>query len=152
MGKASTYYPPPSYYFRLSFSGLSGQSDAGFQEASGLEVEKEVEEFVCGGENRFKYRLPKQTKYGNLKLKRGFMTQSSGLAKWCSNTIESDFSTPIQPKSVMLSLLGADDKPLVSWSFVNAYPVKWSLSDFKSMENAISIESMEFAYNYFKKI
>ncbi|MEQ9405957.1 MAG: phage tail protein [Cyclobacteriaceae bacterium] len=152
MGKGATYYPPPSFYFRLSFSGISGQADAGFQEAAGLNAEIEVEEVKCGGENRFKYRLPKQAKYGNLVLKRGLVTASSQLAKWCQDTLSSDFSTAIQPKSIMLFLLGADNKPLMTWSFINAYPVKWSLSDFKSQENAIAIESLEFAYNYFKKV
>lgn len=152
MGKNATYYPPPSFFFRLSFSGISGQADAGFQEATGLSSELGVEEVACGGENRFKYRLPKQAKYGNLVLKRGLVTANSQLAKWCQDTLTSDFGTAIQPKSIMLFLLGADNKPLMTWSFVNAYPVKWSLSDFKSQENSLAIESLEFAYNSFKKV
>lgn len=152
MGKSSAYYPPPSFYFRLSFSGISGQGDAGFQEASGLGADTEVQEVVSGGENRFKYKLPKQTKYGNLVLKRGLMTTKSGLAQWCQDMIFSDLGTPVQPKSIMLFLLNADNKPVMTWSFVNAYPVKWRLSDFKSQENALAIETIEFAYNYFKKV
>lgn len=152
MGKGSTYYPPPSFYFRLSFSGISGQADAGFQEASGISTQIETEEVICGGENRFKYKLPKVIKSDNLVLKRGLVTSNSQLATWCKNTLTSDFGTTIQPKSIMISLLGNDGKPLMSWSFVNAYPVKWSVSDFKSQENAISIETLEFAYSYFKKV
>ncbi|MEP0984345.1 phage tail protein [Ekhidna sp.] len=152
MAKSKTYYPPPSFYFRLSFSGVSGQADAGFQEASGLNQEMEVDEVVCGGENRFKYRLPKRVKYGNLVLKRGLVTADSQLAKWCADTFSSDLGTAIQTKSIMLFLLSADGKPCMTWSFVNAYPVKWNLSDFKSQENSFAIESIEFAYNYFKKV
>ncbi|MDW3211152.1 MAG: phage tail protein [Reichenbachiella sp.] len=152
MGKSSTYYPPPSFYFRLSFSGISGQADAGFQEASGISTQIETEEVVCGGENRFKYKLPKTIKSENLILKRGLVTTSSQLAAWCKDTLTSDLGTVIQTKSIMLSLLGAEGKPLMSWSFVNAYPVKWSVSDFKSQENSLSIETLEFAYSYFKKV
>lgn len=152
MPKSKTYYPPPSFFFRLSFSGISGQSDAGFQEASGVSVETEVEEVVGGGENRFKYKLPKAAKYGNLVLKRGLVTSGSNLATWCQDTLTSGLNSPIKPKSIMLSLLDANAKPLMSWSFVNAYPVKWNLSDFKSQENAMAIETLEFAYSYFKKV
>lgn len=148
----SIYYPPPSFYFRLSFSGVSGQADAGFQEASGLNTEIEVEDVASGGENRFKYRLPKATKYGNLILKRGLVTQSSQLATWCQGILSGDLGTSIQTKSIMLFLLGADSKPLMTWSFQNAYPVKWNLSEFKSQENSLAIETLEFAYSYFKKV
>ena len=152
MGKNTTYYPPPSFYFRLSFSGISGQSDAGFQEANGISTELTVEEVASGGENRFKYKLPKQAKYGNLVLKRGLVTLDSQLAKWCQDTIYSDLGTAIQTKQIMLFLLGADNKPLMTWSFINAYPVKFNVSDLKSQENKLAVETLEFAYTYFKKV
>ena len=148
----STYYPPPSFYFKLSFDGITGKSDAGFQEATGLSTEMEVEEVICGGENRFKYHLPKQTKYGNLVLKRGLVTSNSALAKWCIDTLGGGLVSTIQPKSITLFLLAADGKPCMTWSFTNAYPVKWNVSDFKSQENSLAVESLEFAYNYFTKV
>lgn len=152
MEETTTYYPPPAFYFKLSFDGITGKSDAGFQEASGLNAEMEVEEVVCGGENRFKYRLPKHTKYGNLVLKRGLVTTDSQLAKWCEDTLYSGLTSAVQTKSINLFLLGADGKACMTWNFANAYPVKWNVADFKSQENALAIESLEFAYNYFKKV
>ncbi len=147
----AVFYPPASFYFALSFSGISSQTDAAFQEVSGITADMETEEVACGGENRFKYKLPGQIKYGNLLLKRGFITTSSDLAKWCNETIGGGLIKAISPKTITVKLLGKDGKPMVSWDFLNAYPVKWGISEFKSMENAYAIETLEFAYNYFKK-
>jgi phage tail-like protein len=38
---------------------------------------------------------------------------------------------------------------LKSWSFVNAWPVKWAVSDLNS-DNKIMIESLELAYGSFQ--
>ena len=39
-----------------------------------------------------------------------------------------------------------------TFSFINAWPVKWSISDLKATENAILIETLELSYDYFTKI
>ncbi len=143
------YYPPTGFYFKLSFTGISSANDAGFQEVSGLEAEMAVEEITSGGENRFKYKLPTGTKYGNLVLKRGLMLNNSQLTQWCFTTIGSDLSQTIVPRTVTLTLMNPDAQPLMAWSFVRAWPVKWSVSDFNSMDGKIVVESIEFAYNYF---
>ncbi|MFZ0597999.1 MAG: phage tail protein, partial [Flavobacterium sp.] len=64
----STDYPV-SFYFTLSFSGV----DAAFKEVSGISKELSMEEIVCGGENRFKYRLPTVSNSQNLVLKRAIV-------------------------------------------------------------------------------
>lgn len=148
-------YPAPSFYFELSFSGISSDSDAGFQEASGIEAQIETEEVKAGGLN-YSYKLPKATKYSNLVLKRGIMSPKSSLTAWCYRTITSGLNSkpnksPILTKSITLSLLNVDKSPLMTWDFINAYPVKWTVSDFKSQDNGIVIETLEFAYSYFMK-
>ena len=143
------YYPPVGFYFKLSFTGVSSANDVGFQEVSGISTEMGIEEITSGGENRFKYKLPTGTKYGNLVLKRGLMLDSSQLAQWCFSTIGSDLSQTIIPRTIIVSLMDPDGKPLMIWNFVRAWPVKWSISDLKSMEGEVVVESIEFAYNYF---
>lgn len=145
------YYPPGSFYFALNFSGITAKADAAFQEVTGINADIETEEVTCGGENRFRYKLPGITKFGNLALKRGFITSGSDLAKWCNDILTGGFASAITPKTITVKLLDKDGNILMSWDFLNAYPVKWGISDFKSMENAYVIESIEFAYNYFKK-
>ena len=146
------YYPPVGFYFKLSFTGVNTSIDYAFQEVSGISSEMGVEEITEGGENRFKYKLPSGAKYGNLIVKRGLVTPDSQLATWCADTVGSDFSTAISPKTINVMLMDASAQPIMIWNFVNAWPVKWSVSDLKSMNGEIAIESIEFAYNYFRTI
>lgn len=141
---ASNY--PVSFYFQLSFKG----EDAAFQEVSGLSKEMAVEEVTGGGENRFKYRLPTVASGQNLVLKRAVVTKGSKLLGWCSSTLDQGLAKTIQPHDVSVSLLNAKGKPSRSWNFHNAFPIKYSLSDFKSQDNSLLIETIELAYTYFE--
>lgn len=136
---------PVGFYFQLSFQG----NDAAFQEVSGISKELTVEEVVSGGENRFKYRLPTVSTSQNLVLKRALVPAGSQLLNWCSSTIDQGLATTIQPHDVRLSLLDATGQVCVMWTFHNAYPVKYGVSELKSQESAVVIESIELAYTYF---
>jgi hypothetical protein len=97
--------------------------DARFQEVAGLGAELGLEEVVEGGENRFSHR--------------------------CRNGIENfDFA----PTTVNVTLLNENHEPLAeTYSFIRAWPVKWSVSDFKAQENGLVIETLELAFNYFTR-
>ncbi|MEL6678948.1 MAG: phage tail protein [Pseudomonadota bacterium] len=142
---------PVAFHFTVTIAGTSAAVDGAFQEVSGLEAEIEVETVVEGGENRFVHRLPKPVKHPNLKLKRGLATGSSDLVKWCKATIETDFSKPIQPKDIVVSLCDEEGDPVASWSIANAYPVKWDVGGFDAMKNEIAVETIELAYNTLKR-
>lgn len=109
-----------------------------------------MEEVVCGGENRFKYRLPTVSTSQNLVLKRALVTKGSQLLDWCASSIDEGLATQVTTHDVSVSLLGADQSVCVMWTFHNAYPVKYSVSDLKSQENGLVIESIELAYTYFE--
>jgi phage tail-like protein len=145
-----SYYPPVGFHFRVEFGFLSPDgNDVRFQEVTGLSAELGIEEVVEGGENRFPHRLPTRAKYSNLILKRGLLTDSQ-LIGWCRGAIE-DFD--FKPTTVNVTLLNEDHEPLSeTYSFVRAWPVKWSVSDFKAQENAIVVETLELAYNYFTRV
>jgi phage tail-like protein len=136
---------PVSFYFQLLFPG----GDAAFQEVSGISKELNVEDVVCGGENRFKYRLPTATTSQNLVLKRAIVPIGSLLIYWCSSCIDQGLASTITPHNVILTLLNADGIVCMLWMFHNAYPVKYAVSDLKSQESGIVIESIELAYTYF---
>lgn len=141
-----------SFYFSLSISKEGNPSDAAFQEASGLSKEMGLEDVVSGGENRFKYRLPTNVTYPNLVLKRGIVMEYSPLIEWCQTTLDGGMGKPIKTKNIMLSLLDKTGQTCMSWHFVGAYPIKWAMSDLKSQENTMLIETIELAYQYFKVI
>lgn len=147
----SDYYPPVGFYFTLAFDGIRSADDAAFMEASGMDAEFTTTEIKEGGENRFAYRVPERAKYGNLVLKRGMVLATSQLAVWCRRILESDLSGQITPRSVTLSLLDENASPLMTWNFVNAWPVKWSVASLSAQENKIAMETLEFSYNYFTR-
>ncbi|WP_445711264.1 phage tail protein [Flavobacterium sp.] len=140
---ASSY--PVGFYFQLSFKG----EDAAFKEVSGISKELSMEEVVCGGENRFKYRLPTITTSQNLVLKRALIPEGSQLIDWCASILDGGLANAITTHDVSVSLFNSDGSVSVMWTFHNAYPVKYSVSDLKSQENEIVIESIELAYTYF---
>ena len=136
---------PVGFYFELSFGG----EDAAFKEASGLSKEFGMEEVISGGENRFKYRLPTVATGKNLVLRRAIIPSGSKLINWCSSTLDDGFANPIKPKDVAVNLLNSKGEVLMKWTFYSAYPVNYSVSDLKSQESEILMETIELAYTYF---
>ena len=47
-------------------------------------------------------------------------------------------------------LLNENHEPLKTWSVSQAWPKKWSVSDFKAEESTLVIETLELSYRYFK--
>lgn len=138
---------PVVFHFKVELDGTSADQDVRFQEVTGLSAEVSTEEFREGGLNGYAHRLPTGAKYGNLVLKRGFVNGSE-VAKWFRRAVE---NFEFEPKNVTVTLLNEAHEPLATWSFTGAWPVKWSLSDFKAQENALAVESMELAYRSFRK-
>ncbi|HSK13711.1 MAG TPA: phage tail protein [Phnomibacter sp.] len=144
-----TTYPPVGFHFRVEFflQGATPSTEIHFQEVGGLNKEMTTEEFIEGGENRFVYRFPKGTKYPNLVLKRGMVTDSK-LMDWVRDAIDHfDF----RPANVTVTLLNPQHEPLVKWDLMNCWPVKWSTNDLKAQENAVVIEVLELTYQVYRQ-
>lgn len=142
------YYPPVAFHFRVEIvlTGLP-ENDTRFKEVSGLTRELGVEQVAEGGENRFEHRLPSRGKFNNLVLKRGLLTDSVVIG-WVVDAVE---NFTFNPANVLVSLLNEEHDPLAVWTFTGAWPVKWSVSDLKSTENNVVVETLELAYRYFTK-
>jgi phage tail-like protein len=143
------YYPPPSFYFSVSILGVVSTVDAQFKEVSGISAHMETEDIAMGGENRFKYKAPSRASYENLVLKRGLVTSGSTLGLWFMSTLQGGLVTSVTTQDILVSLLGPEGTPLMSWAFIGAWPVKWDISGLDSMENKIALETLELSYNYF---
>lgn len=139
------YYPPVSFHFRVEVLGLSNDNDTRFAEAGGLSVEVNTEEMAEGGENRFAQRYPLRAKYADLVLKRGLLVRS-GIFDWVRDCLDGD---QVQPKNIDVTLLNEAHEPLMTWHVVNAFPIKWGISDFNATSNTVVIETLQFAYQYF---
>lgn len=148
---AGGYYPPVGFHFKVEFLGIGNDNDMRFQSVSGLSVEYETESFKEGGENRFEHKLPLRTKYPELSLKRGLLTDSN-VINWVKGILQNrDFLTN-RPAQIQVSLLNEKHEPLKTWMLFNCWPKKWTISDFNAQENAVVVETLDICYNFFKII
>ncbi|MDY6855094.1 MAG: phage tail protein [Thermodesulfobacteriota bacterium] len=143
------FYPSVGFHFSVIFE-LFPQlpNDFRFQSVSGLSANVETEQLKEGGENRFSHQLPSRTNYDKLVLKRG-MFIGSFIIQWCREAIE---DLNFAPTNIIITLLNEMHLPVAAWYVVNAFPVKWSISDFNAQESSVVVETLEFEYNYFKTI
>jgi phage tail-like protein len=157
-------YPPVSFFFEVIFMGQSPDGTAldkeavetRFQSVTGLSVDMQTEALKEGGENRFEHILPVRTKYDPLVLKRG-LVKDSKLVNWVNEAL---LNFNIQPMDLLVHLLhlprseaqppSEEKEPLMSWKVINAWPKKWSISEFNAEQSAIAIETLEMNYSYFE--
>lgn len=144
-------YPAVGFYFSVSFSDDPSDSETSFKEVSGLSMEMDTETIEEGGVNDYTHIVPKRRKHNNLVLKRGF-SANKDLTTWCEDAIMGGLLDGVYPEDITVKLLNENGQPLKSWSFYKAWPVKWELSPFDSEKNEVVIETLEFAYSYFKSI
>ena len=104
-----------------------------------------TEDVVEGGENRFEHKLPVRTKYADLSLKRGMLTDSK-VIEWCLKAFE---NREFQPAQINVLLLNENHQPIKRWEVIDAWPKKWSVSDLNAQENGLVIETLDLAYKYF---
>jgi phage tail-like protein len=142
---AGGYYPPVGFHFKVEFSGIGNDNDCRFQSVSGLNVEYDTESFKEGGENRFEHKLPNRTKYPDLSLKRGMLTDSE-VIKWCLKAFQ---QREFKPADVYVTLLNENHSGIKTWHFRKAWPRKWSVSDFNAQENSVVVETLDLSYTYF---
>lgn len=143
------YYPPSGFHFSVNFKDIEDDTlDHQFQSVSGLSVTLETEEFAFGGENRYKHVLPVRSKFSNLVLKRGVLVNSK-IIDWCKEAIE---NFEFNPVDLTITLLNENHEPLMTWNVVRAYPVKWEVEEFNSMESKIVAETIELTYQYYTVI
>ncbi|WP_421863079.1 phage tail protein [Motiliproteus sp.] len=142
----TVYYPPVGFHFKVEVAGFGGDSlDSRFSDVSGLSEELSTEEIAEGGQNRFIQKYPVRAKHSELTLKRGLLPRSE-LFKWIKACIE-EFD--ITPRDMDIKLLNDEHEPLLTWHLVNAYPIRWSVSDFSASSNSLVVESIQFYYQYF---
>ena len=139
------YYPPWGFYYKVEFGISKDKNDVRFQTVSGLSVEYDYENFKEGGENRFEHKLPVRTKYSDLVLKRGMLTNSAVLDWFLAAFRDRTF----KPTDLNVILMNEKGQPLRTWKVANAIPKKWQVSDLNANESSLVIETLELSYRYF---
>lgn len=143
---AEEFFLIPGFHFSVVFEGLGPVAaiDTRFQEVSGLNAELSTEELTEGGENRFVYKLPVRTKFPNLILKRGMpVPVTSPVILWVRDAL---YNFEFKQCQLQVILLNEKHLPVAAWKFNGVYPVKWSISDLKSTENSLVLETLELTF------
>ncbi len=141
------YIVPVSFYYDVKVGGYDAPAECAFSEVNGLNVTIGLENINEGGVNEFVRKFPNRPKYDNLVLKRGLM-KGSDLINWVTNAVT---NFKFEPTIVIVRLLNENNDPTVKWTLSNAYPVGIKISQFNAKENSIVFETLELAYDYFKK-
>lgn len=136
--------PYSGYNFLVEIEGIIA---GGFTEVSGLAIETEVEPVKEGGANDIVYQLPKSTKYTNITLKHG-LTDLDLLWGWYQDVIRGK----IVRKSGVIILSGRSGQIGKLWGFVEAYPIKWEVSNFNATSNTIVTETLVLTHHGINKI
>ena len=136
--------PYGAYTFIVEIEGIIS---GGFSEVSGLNIETEVESIREGGANDIEYKLPKGTKYSNIILKRG-ITDSDLIWRWYDDAINGK----IKRKSGLIFLCDQAGSHLVTWEFVDAYPIKLDGPSLNATSSTIATETLTLAHHGLKRV
>ena len=168
--KVPSEYPALGYNFSVaavdslssaSASVISSDSkDAEFQSISGIKAERITEPYEALGYNNMSYQLPYKTKYEDLILERGIVRAPSEFINWCNAFINLDASdakgsnslstNSLSSKIILVFLWDRDrNKPLMTWTFYNAFPKGIEYSGIIANENSYAIETITIAYSHF---
>jgi phage tail-like protein len=79
-------------------------------------------------------------KYPNLVLKRG-VTYEDAFLKWLYKTQREAQRIP-----VTVSLIGPSGKPVRSWAFTDAFPIKWTGPNLNASSNQVATETLEIVH------
>jgi phage tail-like protein len=115
-----------------------------FTQCSGLEMKVDVFEYAEGGNNEFVHQLPGQVSYPNLVLERG-LTNEDAVLKWFNATR----SQP-QLKEVTITFQTHTQQPIRTFTFADAFPVRWTGSSAQAGASAIAFETLEIAHSGLK--
>jgi phage tail-like protein len=143
--------PDPPFTGRFVFL-VDGLTIGAFTEVSGLSVQIDTEELAEGGQNHYTHKLPGRMKWPNLVLKRG-ITDSDNLFEWfakCSGDGFAKADNRLERLGGSVKLLDTKGQTVRRWSFVEAYPVKWTGPRLAASSRDLAVEELEVCHCGFK--
>ncbi|WP_185205220.1 phage tail protein [Chryseobacterium sp. C3] len=132
-------YPLVKFSFEVDWGG----TNIGFQEVSGLSIERDIIEYRQGASPDFsKIKMPGMAKFGNITLKRGTFKGDNDYFEWLQ-TVQMN---TVERRSITISLLDENGAPAITWKVKNAFPLKLQSTDLKAEGNEVAIETLEIAH------
>jgi phage tail-like protein len=149
--------PLPGYNFSVRIEKNTNgaptplNGDNYFSKISGISTTRNTNPIQAGAGNMTTYHLPTEITYSPLVLERGIVAGNSPLTLWCTNSMA--MAAGIQTATIIVHLMEPNTStPAMTWAFFNAYPTKWTISDFDAMDSKYTFESIEFCYSYYTRI
>ena len=128
---------------KFSFQVKWDDAELIFQEVTGLSSETQVIEYRGGNSKVYStVKMPGIKKFGNITLKKGIFKGDKAL--WEKYNLIS--MNTIKRSTILISLLDEANAVAMSWTLLNAFPCKMSVSDMKADANEIAVETMELAH------
>lgn len=132
-------YPIPVFHFTVDWGG----TNVGFSEVSGLTQEIQVIEYRDGRSPDYNtVKMPGLRKVTNIVMKRGISKGDNDFFSWL-NTVKLNV---IDRRTLTINLLNENHEPVVTWTVLNAWPVKVEGPALKATGNEVAIESIELAH------
>jgi phage tail-like protein len=128
---------------KFSFQVKWDDKELIFQEVTGLSSETQVIEYRGGSSKVYStVKMPGIQKFGNITLKKGIFKGDTAL--WDNyNLIKMN---TLKRSTILISLLDESNAVAMSWTLLNAFPCKITVTDMKSDANEVAVETMELAH------
>ena len=137
--------PYRSYRFSIEIDGIT---EALFTEVTGIEASYDVIEFRSGDMSAGYWKLPGLLQNPTLTLKQG-TTDNMEIFEWFKG--EPGMTGTVERKDVTIKAVDETNAELAVWTFYDAWPCKYTASDFNASESAVVIETLELAYEGFDR-
>lgn len=143
-----------TFRFELELNRVTGDGpqrlgDGGFQEISGLEIEMDVKDLDVGGRNTSAVRRVGRAKYSRLVCKRGMLGPAGGdaspeLWQWFQDVVAG--VRPVRRYDGTVIVQDQLGRPMATWSFVRALPVKIVGPQLNARTGEVAIEELHLAH------
>ena len=122
---------------------IDGTEIARFTECSGLSIEAEVVEYkdITADGKAVTRKRPGSLKYTDIVLKRG-LSANTALTDWVKSLTEGK----VERKNGSIVIYDLAGARVDQWTFLNAWPSKWSASDLNAGTDDIVIEELTLAH------
>jgi len=137
MATGSRVDPYRGFNFRVEIDGIT---QAGFQEAGGLDASTAAVDYREGTDHRTR-KLPGLPTFSPITLKRG-ITDSTDLYDWAKTAQEGK----VQRKNGSIVLCDETGAEKIRWNFTEAWPSKWTGPSFSAGTATVAVESLEIVH------
>lgn len=138
--------PIQNFRYRVEIDGIT---QSGFDEVIMPDTTIDVIEYREGHEITFVRKLSGLPKCSNVILKWG-ITDSMDLYNWVKSVIDNGASGVRKNMSIILVERAGNDR--MRWNFMEAWPVRYKISDLNAQTNEVTFEIIEITFEGFSRV